>query len=184
MPAADGSAGRILVADDEAKNRKLFRDILETQGHQVTLAEDGQQALEKALANPPDVILLDVMMPKLNGYEVCAQLRKDSRTAQLPILMITALKDRNDRLKGIHAGANDFLTKPVDAAEIRLRVKNAVFAKHLYDKVQDDYARLKELETLRDNLTHMIVHDMRTPLTVVSGSYEILLMGKDRFSPD
>ena len=178
------SAGRILVADDEAKNRKLLRDILEAQGHQVTLAEDGQQALEHALSNPPDVILLDVMMPKLNGYEVCAQLRKDSRTAQLPILMITALKDRNDRLKGIQAGANDFLTKPVDAAEIRLRVKNAVFAKHLYDKVQDDNARLRALETLRDNLTHMIVHDMRSPLTIISGYYELLLMEKDQFSPD
>ncbi len=180
--AVDGRVGRILVADDEEKNRMLLRDILEAQGHQVALAEDGQQAIEKAFANQQDVVVLDVMMPKMNGYEVCRQLRTDARTAHLPILMVTALTDRADRLKGIQAGANDFLAKPIDAEEIRLRVKNAVLAKHLYDKVQDDYARLKELENLRDNLTHMIVHDMRSPLMSVSGAYDIIMDEQDRLS--
>jgi signal transduction histidine kinase len=184
VPVIDGSAGRILVADDEEKNRRILRDILENQGHMVMLAEDGQQALEKAFAGSPDVVVLDVMMPKMDGYEVCSQIRKDPRTAHLPILMVTALKDRADRLKGIQAGANDFLTKPIDAEEIRLRVKNAVLAKHLYDKVQDDYARLKELETLRDNLTHMIVHDMRSPLIGVSGCYDVITREQDRLSPE
>ncbi len=182
IPTVDGRVGRILVADDEAKNRELLRDILEAQGHQVTLAEDGQQALECVLAAAPDVVLLDVMMPKIDGYEVCAQLRKDSRTAHLPILMVTALHDRADRLKGIQAGANDFLTKPIDAEEIRLRVKNALHAKRLYDRVQDDFVQLKALENMRDNLTHMIIHDMRSHLMVVSGSYEIILKEKDRLS--
>jgi signal transduction histidine kinase len=180
--AVDGRVGRILVADDEEKNRMLLRDILEAQGHQVAFAEDGQQAIEKAFANQQDVVVLDVMMPKMNGYEVCRQLRTDARTAHLPILMVTALTDRADRLKGIQAGANDFLAKPIDAEEIRLRVKNAVLAKHLYDKVQDDYARLKELENLRDNLTHMIVHDMRSPLMSVSGAYDIIMDEQDRLS--
>ncbi|MEI6149193.1 MAG: response regulator, partial [bacterium] len=140
------------MADDEAKNRKLFQDILEAKGYEVSFAEDGQQALEKVFAAPLDVVLLDVMMPKLDGYEVCRQLRQDSRTAHLPILMITALRDRVDRLKGIQAGANDFLTKPIDAEEIRLRVKNAIHAKRLYDRVQHALVQLKSLETLRDNL--------------------------------
>ncbi len=183
LTAFDGFAGRVLVADDEEMNRRMLRDILESQGHQVTLAEDGQQALEKVFAEPPDVILLDIMMPKMDGYEVCNRLRKDSRTAHLPILIITALKDRAERLKGIRAGANDFLIKPIDAEEIRLRVKNAVLVKHLYDKVQETLVKLRELETLRDNLTHMIVHDMRSPLMGVSGSFEIIAHEKGRLSP-
>lgn len=175
--------GRVLVADDEEMNRKLLRDILESQGHRVTLAEDGQQALEKVFAEPPDVVLLDIMMPKMDGHEVCNQLRKDSRTAHLPILIITALKDHTEKIKGIRAGANDFLTKPIDAEEIRLRVKNAVLAKQLYDKVQDTLVKLREVELLRDNLTHMIVHDMRSPLMVVSGSFEIIASEQDSLSP-
>ena len=175
--------GRILLADDEEKNRRLLRDILESEGYHVTLAEDGQQALDKVFAEPPDVVLLDIMMPKVDGYAVCTQLRKDSRTAYLPILIITALKDRDDMLKGIRAGANDFLTKPIDAEEIRLRVKNAVLAKHLYDQVQEALVKLRGLEMLRDNLTHMIVHDMRSPLMVVSGSFEVITHEQDRLSP-
>ncbi len=174
-------SGRILVADDEEKNRRLLRDILEAQGHQVTLAEDGQEALDKAVADPPDVVLLDVMMPKMDGNEVCHQLRQDSRTAHLPILMVTALHDRADRLKGIQAGANDFLTKPIDPEEIRLRVRNAVLAKQLYDTVQEDYVQLKELETLRDNLVNMIIHDLRSPLAGMIGLME-LIGGEDHAS--
>ncbi|MFZ4394371.1 MAG: response regulator [Kiritimatiellia bacterium] len=181
-PVLESRPGRILVADDEAKNRELLRDILEAQGYEVSFAEDGQQALDTAFADPPDVVLLDVMMPKFDGYEVCRQLRQDSRTAHLTILMITALRDRADRLKGIQAGANDFLAKPIDAEEIRLRVKNALHAKRLYDRVQDALVQLKALENLRDNLTHMIIHDMRSHLMVVSGSYEIILMERDRIS--
>ncbi|MEI7437103.1 MAG: response regulator [bacterium] len=185
MPAASlasNGTGKILVVDDDVINRKLLRDILEACGYQVTLAEDGMQALETALDNPQDVILLDVMMPRMNGYEVCAQLRKDSRTAHLPVLMITALNGRNDRLKGIQAGATDFITKPIDAEDIRLRVKNAVFGKHLYDKVQEDYARLGKLEFLRDNLTQMIVHDIRSPLMVLSGVLDRLALETDNLS--
>lgn len=173
---ADRCAGRVLVADDEDKNRRLLRDILEAQGHQVTLAENGQQALDKTFSEHPDVLLLDVMMPVFDGYQVCRQLRQDARTAHLPILLVTALRDRADRLTGIKAGANDFLTKPIDAEEIRLRVKNAVYAKRLHDQVQEAYVRLRELEKLRENLTHMIVHDMRSPLMGILGMLELAMM--------
>lgn len=184
IPCGAGVSGRVLVADDMDENRRMLRDILEAQGHRVLLAEDGQQALEKALTDRPDVVLLDVMMPGMDGYEVCRQLRKDPRTAHIPVLMVTSLKDRADRLMGIRAGTNDFLTKPIDAEEIRLRVKNAVLTKQLYDKVQDNYARLRELEDLRDKLTHMIVHDLRSPLMAMSGSFEIILTEPERLSPD
>ena len=167
-PWLAASLGRVLVVEDEEKIRRLLRDILETQGHEVLVAEDGERALATAFAEPPDVVLLDIMLPRMDGFEVCRCLRQDARTGHVPILMVTALQDRTAMLTGIRAGANDFLTKPIDAEELRLRVSNAVSAKHLYDKIQDDRARLEALSSLRDNLTDMIVHDMRSPLLAVS----------------
>src|SRR5205823_5958408 len=114
--------GRVLVVDDEEPNRLLLRDWLEAQGHEVTEAVDGEQTLELVASTPPDVILLDVMLPKVDGFEVCRRLKADARTAPIPILLITALTDRRDRLAGIQAGANDFLTKPIDTQDVALRV--------------------------------------------------------------
>ena len=159
FPALDSCRGRILVADDEEKNRRLLHDILETQGHEVVLAEDGQQALEKAFAESPDVILLDVMMPKLDGYEVCSRLKKDSRSAPIPVLMITVLTARADRIKGVAAGADDFLSKPIDREELVLRVRNAVYRKRLYDELQNRCRELQAMAELRESLTSLINAD-------------------------
>jgi signal transduction histidine kinase len=168
--------GRVLVVDDEAHNRELLHDLLAAQGHEVLEAADGKEALRVATEHVPDVVLLDVMMPELDGFEVCRRLKAQASTAALPILMVTALADRENRIQGIAAGANDFLTKPIDIHEVQLRVRNALRLKKLFDRVQDDYRRLQELETLRDNLTGMIVHDMRSPLTGIRGYLQLSLM--------
>ena len=168
--------GKILVVDDDAKNRELLRDLLEAKGHSVVEAESGQQALEMVAAGRPDVVLLDVMMPGMDGFEVCRRLKGNPETAPIPVLMVTALEERSDRITGIDAGANDFLTKPVDPQDVVLRVRNAVAAKKLYDQLQGSYDRLKELEALRDNLTHMIVHDLRSPLTGIMGFMQLVQM--------
>jgi two-component system, sensor histidine kinase and response regulator len=107
---------------------------------------------------------------------VCRRLKADARTAPIPILLITALTDREDRLTGIRAGANDFLTKPIDTQDVALRVGNALAAKRLYDELADSYQQLRALETLRDDLTHMIVHDLRTPLTAVMAGMQMVEM--------
>jgi signal transduction histidine kinase len=172
------SPGRVLVVDDEAPNRLLLRELLEAQGHQATEAADGEQALKEARSSAPDVILLDVMIPKLDGFEVCRRLKAEDRTAPIPVLLITALTDRQDRLTGINAGANDFLTKPIDPQDVVLRVSNALYTKRLYDQLAASYQRLRELEVLRDDLTHMIVHDLRTPLTsVITGMQTVEMSG-------
>lgn len=126
--------GRILVVDDERLNRTLLRSLLQAAGYQVTEAEDGEQALRQIGTEDPDVVLLDVMMPGLDGYTVCRRIKENQATAHLPILIVTALNDREARLEGIGAGANDFLTKPIDRQEVLLRVQNAVYAKHLFDE--------------------------------------------------
>src|SRR5712664_1540175 len=99
----------ILVVDDEEQNRTLLKDPLEARGFEVVEAQDGAEALRCIAQRVPDVILLDLMMPGMNGFDLCRQLKNDSRTAPVPILMVTALSDRKERLLGIEAGANDFL---------------------------------------------------------------------------
>lgn len=166
--------GRILIADDEERNRRLLRDLLKRNGHTVHEAIDGESALAKVREVLPDVVLLDVMMPKIDGFDVCRQLRQAPETATIPVLMVTVLKEREDRLRGIEAGADDFLSKPIDVDEVALKVRNAIRMKRLHDRVREDLNKLQELEQLRDNLTHMIIHDMRSPLMAIMGGIQIL----------
>jgi signal transduction histidine kinase len=168
--------GRVLIVDDDAMNRRLLKDPLVVRGYVVDEAEDGEKALHAIQASPPDLLLLDVMMPVMDGFALCQRIRSSPATAAIPVLMVTALTDRKARLRGIEAGADDFLSKPIDVDEVLLRVHNAIFAKRLYDKVREDYEKLRELEGLREMFTHMLVHDLRSPLAAISGGVELLRM--------
>jgi len=166
----------ILGVDDEDRNLRLIEAILTPHGYNVISAEDGPQALKIVEEDQIDVILLDIMMPGLDGYQVCRQLKENKRFAHIPVILVTSLNDREERIKGIAAGANDYLTKPIDNDEIILRVRNAARLKKLYDQTMDDYKKLKELEKMRDNLIHMIIHDLRSPLSGLIGHLDLLKM--------
>ena len=120
---------RILVVDDEAINLKLVSRLLEMEGYEVITAQSGEASLRQIEQTPLDMALLDVMMPDMDGYELCRRLRQNPRTAGIPIVMLTALVDENDRLKGIEAGADDCLPKPFDVELLR-----ALLARHLHDR--------------------------------------------------
>ena len=171
-PGAGG--GTVLVVDDEPKNIMLLQDLLEARGYTVWSAPDGEKGLALARERLPDVVLLDVMMPRLNGFDVCRTLKAEQKTAMIPVLLVTSLDARQDRLAGIGAGANDFITKPIDSGDLLLRVRNAVATKRLHDRVASQLQRLQELEAARDTLTHMVVHDLRSPLTGLRGYLELL----------
>ncbi len=168
------SDAEVLVVDDDADNRFLLRELLAGDHYRIIEATDGTEALECVARHVPDAILLDVLMPGMDGLEVCRRLRADRRTAAVPVILVTAQRSRDDRLAGIAAGASDFLTKPVDATELQLRVRNAVASKRLYDRVEREYRRTKELEQHRDNLVHMLVHDLRSPLTGIVCDLQLL----------
>ncbi len=171
-PMTTGTArplGFVLVVDDEEQNRTLLRDPLEARGYEVEEAENGVQALQKIAARRPDAILLDLMMPKMDGFEVCRRLRNDANTAHLPILMITALSDRKERLLGIESGANDFLNKPIDIQDVILRVGNAVYAKHLHDQILVEQARSELL--LLNILPKAIAERMKKGETNIADSH-------------
>jgi CheY-like chemotaxis protein len=117
-------SARILLVDDERRNRQLLEVLLAAEGYAVLSAEHGEEALAVAAAQVPDLILLDVMMPGMDGYQVTATLKRDARTRHIPVILLSALDDRNSRAHGLGAGAADFLTKPVNRAELCERVKH------------------------------------------------------------
>lgn len=132
----------ILIVDDEPAGRAALESVLLTQDYTLVFASNGFEALRKAQEVLPDVILLDVMMPDLNGYEVCRHLRSDPLVAEVPIVLVTALDDRDSRLRGLEAGADDFVNKPIDRGELRARVR-AIVRLNRYRRLQDERAKLE-----------------------------------------
>ena len=132
---SDGVPAKLLVVDDTPLNVKLLADLLRATGYAVETAASGQEALDKVAAGPPDLVLLDVMMPEMSGYEVCARIRANPETAMLPVVMVTSLDPGPERVKGIEAGADDFLSKPVNQPELLARVRSLLRVKQLHDEL-------------------------------------------------
>ena len=127
---------RILVVDDTPLNVKLLEDVLTIKGYDVTTAASGQEALAKIRSESIDLVLLDVMMPGMNGYDVCRAIRGDVRTALLPVVMVTALDAKQERVNGLEAGADDFLSKPLNQPELLARVRSLLRIRSLYEQVE------------------------------------------------
>lgn len=138
--------GRILIADDNQQNRDLLEAYLAPEGHHMLMAVDGKQTLEMAHSDEPDLILLDIMMPKLSGYEVCEQLKREEATRDIPVLMVTALREMGDIEKAVAAGADDFLTKPVHRLELLTRVRSLIRVRHLKNERDRLLAYLNEVD--------------------------------------
>ncbi len=163
MTAMDEQTVRaaILVADDERNARLILRRMLEQDGYEVAEASDGAEALEIAEKSRPDLILLDALMPTIDGFEVCTRLHAASGTDRIPVIMITALDDAESVDRAFEAGASDYVTKPVHQPVLRQRVRRILLT--------------RQLEQFRDDLMHMIVHDMKSPLNLIKGFAELAL---------
>jgi two-component system, OmpR family, alkaline phosphatase synthesis response regulator PhoP len=146
MPPETTPPSKILIADDNQQNCELLDAYLADEGHEIFIAYDGQEALQRVAECQPDLILLDIMMPRLSGYEVCQQLKQDENTRKIPILMVTALNERGDVEKAVEAGCDDFLTKPVNSLELRTRVRSLLRVRHLTNERDRLLAYLAEVE--------------------------------------
>jgi two-component system sensor histidine kinase/response regulator len=181
MAAVAGSLPLILVADDVEANVELLVDQLETLGFHTVVAHDAPSALATCLERRPDLVILDVSMPAGDlgvgdrdaGFEVCRRLKRDARTARIPVIFVTALGDTSDRVKAIEAGGDDFLTKPHHRLVLNARVRALLKLKGATDALEESLKRLRELQKMRDDLMKMIVHDLKTPLTSVLATLEM-----------
>ncbi len=159
--SAAGKPARVLIVDDDERNRKLLGTVLRAEGYATMEAAGGREALALAQSAPPDIVLLDVMMPEMDGYEVARRLKADPATASVPIVMVTALDDRESRLRGLEAGAEEFVTKPADRTELRVRVRNLLRLKEYSDFLADhnrilDAQVQKRTQELRDSYREVI----------------------------
>jgi putative two-component system response regulator len=136
LPPEPLLTGTILVADDQPANRELLEELLTAQGFKVITVSDGAEALDQVVKTPVDLILLDVMMPDLNGFEVCRKIKANPETYLIPVVLVTALSDKQDRIEGLRANADDFLTRPVDRAELLARVQSLIKLKQRTDELE------------------------------------------------
>ncbi len=158
---------KILIIDDEPDNFDVIDTLLDNQGYELSYVNNAQQALDLLDYFHPDVILLDVMMPEMNGMEFCRKFKSNSHWKHIPIIMVTALSSKEDLSQCLLAGADDFITKPINGLELRSRTRSMLRIKQQYDALQ-------EILYLREDLSNMIVHDLRNPLTAIIMSAEIL----------
>ena len=137
---------RVLVVDDNQQNLELLQIYLEDVDCQTIPARDGPEALDIIAKDPPDLVLLDVMMPKMSGFEVCRRIKNDPKTSDISVIMVTALSEFGDIERAIDSGTDDFLSKPVNKLELLTRIKTMLKLKHLSDKLQRTLAYLSEIE--------------------------------------
>ncbi|NUO36965.1 MAG: response regulator [Gemmatimonadaceae bacterium] len=175
----------ILVADDVPANVELLFDQLHVLGFRAIAASDGPSAVQICFDQMPDLCILDVSMPagdlgvddRSTGFEVCRRIKRDPRTARIPVIFVTALNDTTDRVKAIEAGGDDFLTKPHNRLVLGARVRSLLKLKAATDALEESLRKQKELEKVRDDLMKMIVHDLKTPLTSIIGAMEMMIDG-------
>ena len=181
----EGTGPIILVADDVPANVELLYDQLHTLGYRTISAPDGPSALAMTFEHKPELCILDVSMPagdlgvddRSTGFEVCRRIKRDPRTARIPVIFVTALNDTTDRVRAIEAGGDDFLTKPHNRLVLGARVRSLIKLKAATDALEDSFRKMRELEKVRDDLMKMIVHDLKSPLTTVLATLEMVTDG-------
>ncbi len=146
---------RILIADDNQQNCELLEAYLSGEGYVIDFSTDGEATLQQVEREQPDLILLDIMMPRMSGYEVCARLKKADATCDIPIIMVTALNESGDIEKAVNAGADDFLSKPVNKLELTTRVRSLLRVRHLTNERDRLLAYLAEVDGLAERIPHV-----------------------------
>ena len=182
---------RILIVDDEQKDRQLMEIMLSPEGYRLQMAASGQEALTIVKEQPPDLILLDVLMPGTDGYQVAKEIKATAASRNIPLILFTALDDRSARLAGLESGAEDFLTKPLDSTELITRVRNLLRLKSAYEELarrneeiiialaeaNDGRKKAEDANAAKSQFLREMTHELRTPLNAISGYAQLLELG-------
>jgi len=176
--------GNVLVVDDTLANLKVLTSLLENAGYKVRGAPNGKSALMICEKRPPELVLLDIRMPEMDGYEVCRRLQAEKKTKDIPVIFISALDAPDDKVKGFEAGGVDYLTKPFQQNEVLARVRTHIQLQHTQlslkqhsVELESANRRLKELDQLKSMFIASMSHELRTPLNSIIGFSGILLQG-------
>ncbi|OUD13979.1 hypothetical protein TPSD3_06440 [Thioflexithrix psekupsensis] len=161
------STGTILIVDDVVANVRIMFDLLNQHGFEVLIAEDGETALQITQMNQPDLILLDIMMPGLSGFETCRRLKENDKTRDIPVIFMTALSEAKDKIHGFELGAVDYVTKPFYSEEVLARVNTHLTLRNLQKKLQSQNLQLKLLNEEKDEILGIAAHDLKNPLSAI-----------------
>ncbi len=179
----------ILVVDDDQRNVRLMESILRSNGYVVSKAFDGEEALRLVDSEKPDLVLLDVMMPKMSGFEVCQRLKGRYETRLLPIIMVTALNALEDKVQALEIGADDFLSKPINKVELLAKVRATLRVKSLQDEVERHKRQLEErnqelvrMQGFKESMTQMVVHDLKNPLAGIMGNIQLMQLQRPQMT--
>jgi two-component system sensor histidine kinase/response regulator len=173
-PTVSSLKGNILIVDDSLANLRLLTQMLAKRGYEVRPLTNGLQALEAARLMPPDLILLDIMMPEMDGYEVCQRLKADAQTRDIPVIFISALDETQDKVKAFTVGGVDYIPKPFQVEEVLARVETHLALRNLQRSLQQEIIRRDELIAELDAYAHTVAHDLKNPLTILIGFSSLL----------
>jgi len=183
-------SGTILVVDDDQRNVRLMESILRGSGYQVVKAYDGEEALRVVENGPPDLLLLDVMMPKMSGFELCQTLKRRYETRLLPIILVTALNALEDKVQALEFGADDFLSKPINKVELLAKVRSVLRVKALQDElelkrmeIEATNQELIRMQGFKESMMQMVVHDLKNPLASIMGNVQLIQMQSVDITP-
>ena len=165
---------RVLIVDDVPANIKVLLPSLQP-NYEVSIATNGAQALKLATEQQPDLIILDIIMPKMDGYEVCRRLKEDENTRDIPVIFITAKDDESDEMTGLELGAVDYITKPFSAPIVHARAKTHMGLKRAREEIERQNRKLLQANNLREDINRIMRHDLKTPLNAVIGFSDLLL---------
>ncbi len=181
----------ILAVDDNPANLSLLFDVLDEANFEVLISQSGESALKRAESANPDIILLDVMMPGIDGFETCRHLKSNEATKAIPVIFMTALTETVDKVKGLELGAVDYITKPIQPEEVLARIKTHIMIQHLQQDLQrkndalfESLQREKELNELKSRFISMASHEFRTPLATIQTSSDLLKRYGERVPPE
>jgi two-component system sensor histidine kinase/response regulator len=167
--------GRILIVDDHPANIDVLYEFLSRLGYEVLVAEDGKSAVDRVFFVKPDIILLDILMPGLDGFETCRILKENPETREIPIIFVTALGSVTDKVKGFEAGAVDYITKPYQNEEVLARVRTHLTLRRLQKELAETVAEVKEQNEALNAYAHTVAHDLKNPLNLIINFSRLVL---------
>jgi signal transduction histidine kinase len=176
--------GDILIVDDVPTNLRLLSQMLTVRGYKVRAVLNGARALAASHIAPPDLILLDIMMPEMDGYEVCQRLKMDERTRDIPVLFISALGETEDKVKGLMVGGVDYIAKPFQHEEVLARVQTHLALRNLQKSLRQEIAERDKLIAELDAFAHTVAHDLKNPLNLIIGYAESLTEDGEALPPE